>query len=337
MAIDVHAHYVPRAVMEEVEKHGSSLGAQLAARAPEGPQLRLGGGAPSRPLIPELLELDSRGARFAERKIERQLLSTWLDIVGYNLSAEEGSRWSRLLNRAMAEALAEGVRKRRFGGVATVPLQAAERAAEELELAVAECGLKGVTIGTHVNGKNLDDPALRPFWRAAERLGAPIIVHPFFPLGSERLGSYFLTHIVGLPAETTLAAASLYCGGVLDSFPDLQVILCHGGGFFPYQFGRLGRGREIRDDIRSATRKLTREALRWFYYDTILFEPSVLEFLVSEAGAEHVLLGSDCPFGIGDPDPTRVVFEARISEAERERILQRNAERLFGIGSGREG
>jgi aminocarboxymuconate-semialdehyde decarboxylase len=334
MAIDVHAHYVPRRVVDRLEREGSSSGVELASRGPEGPQLRLGReAAPSRPLIPELLELDGREARFAAQKIEQQLLSTWLDIVGYHLPAEEGSRWSRLLNRAMAEALAEGERRRRFGGIATVPLQAPERAAEELELAVTECGLKGVTIGTHVNGRNLDDPSLRPFWRAAERLKTPIVVHPFFPLGAERLGSYFFTHIVGLPAETTLAAASLYCGGVLDAFPDLRVILCHGGGFFPYQFGRLGRGREIRDDIRSATRKLAREALGWFYYDTVLFEPAVLEFLVAEAGSDHVLLGSDCPFGIGDPDPVRIVAAARISEHDRERILSANAERLFGLAA----
>jgi aminocarboxymuconate-semialdehyde decarboxylase len=77
---------------------------------------------------------------------------------------------------------------------------------------------------------------------------------------------------------------------------------------------------------------MAREALGWFYYDTILFDPKILEFLISEAGADHVLLGSDCPFGIGDPDPTRIVSEARLSAAEREQILSGNALRLFQMG-----
>lgn len=335
MAIDIHAHHIPSSVMQRVKQEGSGCGVEIAEWGSEGPQLRLGQGtAPGRPIIKELLDLEDREKRLKEQNLRHQVLSTWLDIVGYNLPVEQGCRWSRLLNRCLAEELKQQKPAGRFTGIATVPLQSGERAAEELDFAVQECGLLGVIIGTHVNGKNLDDPLLRPFWRMAEKLKAPIIIHPFFPLGVERLGSYFLTHIVGLTAETTLAAASLYCSGVIDQFPDLKIVLCHGGGFFPYQVGRLGRGREIRDDIKKATRRMAREALAWFYYDTILFEPKILEFLISEAGADHVLLGSDCPFGIGDPNPTRIVSEARLSPAERDQVLSGNALRLFQMKSG---
>ena len=79
---------------------------------------------------------------------------------------------------------------------------------------------------------------------------------------------------------------------------------------------------------------MAREAVAWFYYDTILFEPKILEFLISEAGADHVLLGSDCPFGIGDPHPTRIVLEAEISAVEKDQILSGNALRLFPIKAG---
>jgi len=318
--------------MQRLPQEGPSCGVEIAAAGPEGPQLRLGkGSTPGRPIISELVDLKERKKKLNEQKLRHQLLSTWLDIVGYNLPAEQGCRWSRLLNRCLAEELKEQKPEPQFTGIATVPLQSGERAADELEFATKECGMVGVTIGTHVNGKNLDDPSLRPFWQMAEKLKTPVIIHPFFPLGVERLGSYFLTHIVGLTAETTLAAASLYCGGVIDQFPDLKIVLCHGGGFFPYQVGRLDRGREIRDDIKKATRRMAREALSWFYYDTILFDPRILDFLISEAGADHVLLGSDCPFGIGDPDPTRIVQAAQLSSAEREQILTGNALKLFPI------
>ncbi|MBI2210721.1 MAG: amidohydrolase [Deltaproteobacteria bacterium] len=332
MAIDIHAHHIPSRVMQRLQQEGSDCGVEIAASGSEGPQLRLGqGSAPGRPIIKELLDLEDRENKLKEQNLQHQLLSTWLDIVGYNLPVEQGCRWSRLLNRCLAEELKQQKPERHFTGVATVPLQSGERAAEELEFAVKECGMLGVTIGTHVNGKNLDDPSLRPFWRMAEQLKTPIIIHPFFPLGLERLGSYFLTHIVGLTAETTLAAASLYCGGVIDQFPGLKIVLCHGGGFFPYQVGRLERGREIRDDIKKATRRMAREALGWFYYDTILFDAKILEFLISEAGANHILLGSDCPFGIGDPDPTRIVSQTRISGSDKEMILSGNALQLFQI------
>ncbi|HWP57733.1 MAG TPA: amidohydrolase family protein [Candidatus Acidoferrales bacterium] len=329
-AVDVHAHYIPPAALERL-RQAPECGVEIAGWGADGPQLKFGNASPSRPIIKELLDLDERKSTLEKKNLQHQVLSTWLDTVGYNLPVEQGCRWSRLLNVSLRAALNERGRASSFSAIATVPLQSGERAAEELEFAVKECGCLGVTIGTHVNGKNLDDRSLEPFWRAAERLNVPIIVHPFFPLGSERLGSYFLTHVVGLTAETTLAAMSLYCGGVIDRFPDLKIILCHGGGFFPYQFGRLDRARETRDDIKKATRRAARAVVSWFHYDTILFEPEVLEFLISEAGADHVLLGSDCPFGIGDPDPTRIVSAARVSEEDKEKILSGNARRLFRV------
>jgi aminocarboxymuconate-semialdehyde decarboxylase len=333
MAIDVHAHYIPPGVLQQV-KQDSSCGVEIAEWGAEGPQLRFGQGSPpSRPIINDLLELKDRRNHLKEQNVRHQMLSTWLDTVGYNLPVEQGCRWSRLLNVAMAEQVRQQGADKAFSGIATVPLQSGEKAAEELEFAVRECGSLGVTIGTHVNGKNLDDPSLEPFWRSAEKLKTPIIIHPFFPLGVQRLGSYFMTHVVGLTAETTLAAMSLYCGGVIDRFPDLKIILCHGGGFFPYQVGRLDRARATRDDIKKATRRMARDMVSWFYYDTILFEPKILEFLISEAGADHVLVGSDCPFGIGDPDPTRIISEVHISGIERDQILTGNALRLFHIPS----
>ena len=200
-----------------------------------------------------------------------------------------------MLNEAMREALAAGDSDGLFRGTATVPLQDGARAAEELEFAVKECGLNGAMIGSNIDGANLDNPSLDPFWKTAERLQVPLIIHPLNPLGIERLGTHFLTHIVGLLADTTVGVACLYFGGVLDRFPDLKIILCHGGGFLPYQFGRMTRGREIQPAIQKNTSLMGRDVLRWFYYDTIVFEPDVLEFLVAEVGADHVLLGQRLP------------------------------------------
>ena len=332
MNIDCHAHYVPPAVIERLRRDGASFGVEVGEETPQGPRLRLGG--PDRPLARPILapatDLPKRIDTVRETRLDRQILSAWMDIVGYTLPVEQAVNWSRLLNDSMREALADGDRDGLFRGTATVPLQDGARAAEELEYAVKECGLMGAMIGPSIGSANLDDPWLDPFWKAAERMQVPLIIHPLNPLGIERLGKYFLTHIVGLLADTTVGVASMYFSGVLDRFPDLRIILCHGGGFLPYQFGRMTRGREIQPDIQKATALMGRDVLRWFYYDTIVFEPDVLEFLIAEAGADHVLMGSDCPFGIGDPRPLDIIDKIRIDPADKAKILGGNAERLFG-------
>ncbi len=332
MKIDCHAHYVPPAVLERLRRDGGSFGVEVGEETPQGPRLRLGQGrALARPILAPATDLPRRRDTVRESRLDRQILSAWMDVVGYMLPVEQAVRWSRMLNDSMREALADGDREGLFRGTATVPLQDGARAAEELEYAVGECGLTGAMIGSNIDGANLDDPGLDPFWKSAERLKVPLIIHPLNPLGIDRLGKYFLTHVVGLLADTTVAVACLYFSGVLDRFPDLRIILCHGGGFLPYQFGRMTRGREIQPDIRKNTALMGADVLRWFYYDTIVFEPDVLEFLVAEAGADHVLLGSDCPFGIGDPRPLEIVEKIRLSRTERDKILGGNAERLFGM------
>ena len=330
MKIDCHAHYVPPAVLERLRKDGPAFGVEVGEETPAGPRLRLGGRPLARPILAPATDLPKRKDTVRETLVDRQILSAWMDIVGYMLPVEQAVGWSRMLNDAMREALAGGDPDGLFRGTATVPLQDGARAAEELEYAVKECGLMGAMIGSNIDGANLDNPSLDPFWKTAERLRVPLIIHPLNPLGIERLGTYFLTHIVGLLADTTVGVACLYFGGVLDRFPDLKIILCHGGGFLPYQFGRMTRGREIQPAIQENTSLMGRDVLRWFYYDTIVFEPDVLEFLVAEVGADHVLLGSDCPFGIGDPNPIEIVNNIRLTQTDRDKILGGNAERLFG-------
>jgi len=329
MHIDCHAQYVPPRVLERIVADKDSFGISIGEETPQGPRLRLGKDGPlARPILGPARDLPKRRETAAETRIDRQLLSAWMDVVGYMLPVEQGVRWSRMLNECMGEALAA---EKLFRGTATVPLQDGARAAEELEFAVKECGLTGAMIGSNIHGRNLDDPDLDPFWSMAEALRTPLILHPLNPLGIERLGKYFLTHVVGLLADTTVAVASLYFSGVLDRFPGLKIILCHGGGFLPYQFGRMTRGREIQPDIQKTTALMGRDVLRWFYYDTIVFEPDVLEFLVAEVGADHVLLGSDCPFGIGDLNPTAIIDRVKLSPEDKEKILGRNASLLFGL------
>jgi len=218
----------------------------------------------------------------------------------------------------------------RFLGIGGVPLQAPELAAQELERAMTTLGLRGAMIGTHVLGRNLDDPALAPFWATAERLDAFIFIHPQGGAGAERLGSYYLKNLVGLPFETTIAGASLVFGGVLERHPGLKICLAHGGGFVPYQAGRFRHGFDVRPEARSKLKEAPEASIARLYYDTITHAQPTLEFLIATAGADHVLLGSDYPFDMGNLDCVARVEALAIPPADRNLILGGYAERVLG-------
>jgi aminocarboxymuconate-semialdehyde decarboxylase len=209
----------------------------------------------------------------------------------------------------------------RLLGLAGVPLQAPELAAGELARAMTELGLRGAMIGSHVNGRNLDDPALEPFWAAADALGAFIFVHPHAGAAPERLGSYYLKNLVGLPFETTVAGASLVFGGVLERHPRLKICLSHGGGFLPYQAGRFRHGHEVRPEPKVNLKHPPQESIGRLFYDTILHAKHTLEFLVASVGAQHVLLGSDYPFDMGNLDCVARVEALDLAAPDRDLIL----------------
>jgi aminocarboxymuconate-semialdehyde decarboxylase len=216
-------------------------------------------------------------------------------------------------------------------GLAAVPLQDPQLAADELRFAVERLGLRGAMIDPNALGRPLGDRAFDPFWRAAADLGAPVILHPFLLEAVERFGRHYLHNLVGYPFETTLAAASLILGGTLDRFPALDVVLVHGGGFLPYHIGRFDRGHAGRDEVRADGAGRPSGYVRRFHYDTLVQFPRALAYLVDVVGADRVLLGSDHPFWMGDPQPRAVVSEAGLGADARRLILGDNAARLFKL------
>jgi aminocarboxymuconate-semialdehyde decarboxylase len=252
-----------------------------------------------------------------------------MDAVGYALPAESGARWSRLYNESLAEAIAEPAVRGRFSGLATVPLQDGARAADELAHAVQTLGLRGAQIGTNVMGRGLDEAGLDPFWKAASELRVPVVLHPWHVAGEERMHRHGMIRLVGYPADTTLAAGALIFGGIADRFPELRIVLVHAGGFYPYHAGRLQRAHALLAEPRPATSAL--DALRWFRYDTITHMPQALGYLVGLVGADRVVLGSDAPFDVRDPEPVATVRAAGLTPADEDAILERNAQALFGV------
>jgi len=202
---------------------------------------------------------------------------------------------------------------------------------DEPRVAVRDLGLRGAMIDPNALGRPLGDTAFDPFWKAAADLEAPVVLHPYLLEAVERFGRHYLHNLVGYPFETTLAAASLILGGTLDRFPALSVVLVHGGGLLPYHIGRFDRAHRTRSEARADGAGLPSGYLRRFHYDTLVQRPEALRYLVGLVGHDRVVLGSDHPFWLGDPDPLRVVREAGLDRGAETAILGENAARVFHL------
>jgi aminocarboxymuconate-semialdehyde decarboxylase len=190
--------------------------------------------------------------------------------------------------------------------------------------------MHGAMIGSNIAGKNLDDPSFEPVWATAAELGAFMIIHPANVAGADRLRSYYLANLIGNPLDTTIAAACLVFGGVMERHPKLNVLLVHGGGFVPYQAGRWAHGWHVRPEPKVNIKQSPEPWLDRFYYDTILHAKPQLEFLVASVGPSRVLLGSDYPYDMGTGECVRQVDALWIEDEAKAAILNSNAVKLLG-------
>ncbi|MFI6344032.1 amidohydrolase family protein [Streptomyces sp. NPDC050560] len=295
--LDTHAHHVGAHAIQRIREDGERHGVRLVAQDTGGKVLTrvdVGGRLSGLPLLPQLSDVPARLAWMAAAGVDAQLVAPWMDLAGYDLDPDDGLWLSRVQNDSAAELRATDDR---FLVAAAVPLQHPGHAAAELRRAVTELGHSAVQIGARVGELGLDDPSLAPFWEAAEELGTPVIVHPAELDVPERMRRLFLHILVGNPSETTFAAAALTLGGVLERHPGLRVLLVHGGGFFPYQIGRLDRGFTAAPPAARAKGELSpRELAGRFWFDTVLHDEAALRHLLDFAGPDRVVLGSDYPF-----------------------------------------
>jgi aminocarboxymuconate-semialdehyde decarboxylase len=329
MIVDIHSHYVSPRVRAAAEREGERYGVRVLGGREGEPLLQIGDQTISRPLSPEIQELERRQEVMAHQTIDRELLSTWLDCTGYALPADRGTAWARLMNDAMAEDV-KAAPPGRFAAVCSVPLQDGRAAAAELQRALGTLGYHGAVIGTNVNGRNLEERDLDPFWAAAQEARAPIIIHPAFVVETPRVADYHHFNLLGNPYDTAIAASSMVFGGVCDRYPDLQVVLVHGGGDFPYQIGRLTHGWSVRPEAQRNLKTPPLDYLKWFYYDTLLYYPPALRYLAEVVGTDRLMLGTDYPFEMCPDDPVRIVSDAGLA-ADRERIFQDTPTTVFRL------
>ena len=330
MKIDIHAHYLPRESLKAAKEIGKRYKLEISQDEKGRELLSRDGKRTFGPFREEFHDLDLRLSIMRRAGVDMQALSIQNSFLFYWMEPEEGLEFARWMNDEFAAAVKK--QPKHFTAMATVPLQDADKAAQELERAVKKLGLRGVQLGSNVNGRYFDDPGFSPFWEAAQALDVLVFVHPTNGVGADRMKDYYLFNLIGNPAETSLAFAKCIFGGVLDRFPRLKFCLAHAGGFLPYTWGRLERGYKA---IQACQGKISRppgEYVKLFYFDTIAHSQMALEYLVQNFGADHVLLGSDYPFDMGDPEPCASVGNLRIDPRDKEKISGGNAASLLAIG-----
>ncbi|WP_371347995.1 amidohydrolase family protein [Ancylobacter sp. IITR112] len=326
--IDVHAHILTEEMMARMRREAPDIGPTLTEVDAEGGVLTVGD-IVQRPFPRGGWDLDRRLADLDIAGFDLQVLSNCPQTFLYEREAALTGALCQIQN----EAISELVRRHpdRFLGIATLPMQDPALAADELRRAVTSLGLKGAQIGSHIEGRNLDHPSLEPVWATAAELGAFILIHPQKTAAGERTREFYLKNLIGNPLETTIAAASLVFGGVLERYPELRVCLVHGGGFLPFQTGRMIHGWQERPECRRFIRESPEVSIRRLYFDTLTHFGPALRYLTDTFGAGHVLLGSDYPFDMGTLEGARQVRAAGLARAQEEAILGRTAGGWFGV------
>ena len=332
MTIDAHAHFFPPAMLDMLEGEAKQLGVSFVKDVPACTcALHFEHGLKLRPFPAKLVETTAaRVAAMDRQRVGRQVLSAWADAFGYGLPKEKGMGWHRRLNQSMAKLVAEA--PERFSFLASVPLPHVDEAAEELRYAMRELGAVGAVLCTNVEEQNLGDFKLDSFWSAAVELDAGVLLHPAAPSqGQGRAGQFGLAQIAQYTYDTTLCVGSLIFTGVLDRFPKLRLLTCHGGGGYPYLAGRFDimHQRTDRKAMGNVAMHAPSHYLGRMYYDTILHAPSALRFLAQEAGIDRIVLGTDYSFPPADEDPMDTLRRAQFSAADVDMITKANPLRLF--------
>jgi aminocarboxymuconate-semialdehyde decarboxylase len=326
LTIDIHAHMLPEETIRRLGKESPRVAPKLIEQPDGSSIMEIAGKVVQRPMPRECWDLDLRLADMDRHGVDMQAVCATVHTFFYDEERSLAAACAVLQNDEIA-AVAKR-RPDRFMALATLPMQDPQRAADELKRAMGVLGLRGAQIGSNVNGRNLDDPSLEPVWAMANELEAFILVHPHGEiLPGDRLKSYYMRNFVGLPFETTMAGAALVFGGVIERHPDIAFCLCHGGGFVPYQAGRFVHAFNVRAEPKTRLKGPPEASLARLHYDTIVHSSRALEFLIATVGPEHVLLGSDYPFDMGELDCVARVKS--ISSEGREIVLGKRAKELL--------
>lgn len=324
-AVDIHAHYFPQTYLDLIASEGKRFGASYEM-TPKGWLIRTPA-ANNGPLSTKFIDLKQRLADMDAQGVMVQALSLTSPMLYWadeELSHKLAVAWND------AASAAHQAYPSRLVGLLTLPMPFPEPALDELNRASKLPGMRGVYMGTNVNHRDLDDPLFDPIFARIEALDLPIFLHPIEGVGGQRMKPFFLSNLLGNPFDTTIAAAHLIFGGVLDRHPKLTFGLSHAGGALPFLIGRLDQGWRVRSEVPHLPHAPS-AYLNRFVYDTIVHSKSAMEFVINQVGVERIMIGSDYCFNMGYARPLQFVQDLDLTAAQRRMIRGGNAARLLGL------
>jgi aminocarboxymuconate-semialdehyde decarboxylase len=281
-------------------------------------------------LRPKMDSVEERLADMDAMGVDVQAVSLSPYQLFYWADGELGERAFGIVNDDLAELVR--AHPDRFVGLGAIPLQDTATAIAELRRCVTQLGFPGIEIGTHIEGEEISSPRLEPFWEAVEELEILVFIHPTGFTHPDRFTEHYFFNTIGHPLEETICAGRLIFDGVMERHPGLEIVFAHGGGFLPAYSGRFDHAYHAREDVRHGLPLPPSEYLSRFYFDTMVFEPDQLGYLIRQYGADHILLGSDYPYDMGEPDPLGLVGKVEgLTPEEVELISGANAVRLLGL------
>ena len=332
LKIDIHCHYLNQGVAAKVahlnpgQYEPSVCFANTMTREVNVKQMK--------DRAPMLSDIAVRLKHMDRMGIDIQAVSPAPNQTYYWTDPGLGAELARSVNEGIANVVAG--HPDRFVGLGSIPLQDPGLAVSELEYAVKKLGLRGVEINPSVNGMDLTDVKLNleNFFRKAEELGIVIFMHPIGYTDGGRLMDHYFNNVIGNPLETTVAASHLIFDGVMERHPKLKVVLPHAGGYLAHYWARMDHAWKARPDCRTVLKKKPSSSLEKFYFDTIAFDPGMLQHMIERFGAQHVLLGTDYPYDMGVEDPVGFINKVKkLTAKEKEKVMGGNAARLLGIST----
>jgi len=270
-----------------------------------------------------------RLARLDEQEIDLQVISPLPELLSYWLAADAAESLTDFMNEFVSGMVSSA--PTRFAGMGCLVLQEPQRAVRQLELLQKALGLRGVHVGSHVNGTSLADPRFYPVLEAAEALGLFIFVHGIKPGSAPQLlGPPLMPAVVGVPHETAMTVSSFIMTDILGRFPRLKLVFSHGGGTIGSVIDRLNAVWKDFEVMRVVNMPPA-QYVRRFWYDTAVFGADYLAYLAGKFGADRLIAGTDGPASFGQPPVRELLAAAGLAVADRERIAYGNAAGLLNI------
>jgi aminocarboxymuconate-semialdehyde decarboxylase len=322
LRIDVHTHILPKNIPDWKDRFGYGGFITLDHYKPCCARMVRDDGKQFRDIEANCWDPATRIEEMDAVGIGVQVLSTVPVMFSYWTKPDDGLEIAKFLNDHIADIATEF--PLRFVGLGTVPLQDVSLAVKELERC-KQIGLKGVQIGTNVNQLNLSEPQFLDFFAACVEQDMAVFVHPWEMMGEADMQKYWLPWLVGMPAEASRAICSLIFSGVLEQLPDLRICFAHGGGAFPATIGRIEHGFNVRPDLFPDNPHSPRKYLEKLYFDSLVHEPAVLDYLVDLVGADRVMLGTDYPFPLGELAPGNLIASMPYDDSIKESMFSDSA------------